>query len=40
MTSSSNWAMGKCPYCDMPTEECDCDSMDKLIDDAEDEDGL
>ena len=24
MTSQSNWAFGKCPYCDMPNEECDC----------------
>lgn len=31
MTSQSNWAMGKCPYCDMPNEECECsEGLDEL----------
>jgi hypothetical protein len=38
MTSSSNWAMGKCPYCDMPSEECECDEV--LDDEEEDDENL
>ena len=33
MTSSSNWSQGKCPFCDMPTEECDCDEGLDILED-------